>query len=121
MAKVTVNQGDTIQVLDDNGKPFEGQIQVPSLDNKNHTKMSQTVVRVKPEVLERRDLAEYFAVETTNADMEAIHVLINPLYNALRAISQQVNIDRDAKAEEEVYKFINAMRANLDTLFENKP
>lgn len=121
MTRVTVNQGDIIQVLDDNGKPFEGQVQIPSLDNKNHTKMTQTVVRVKPEVLERRDLAEYFAVEITNADMEAIHVLINPLYNALRAISNQTNIDRDARAEEEIYKFINAIRINLDPLYENKP
>lgn len=120
MTKVTVEQGDIIQVIDDEGNPFEGQVQIPSLENKDHTKMTQTLSRIKPEIIERRELAEYLTTTVDDADMVVIHDLINPLYNALRSISKQTNIDRDARAEEEVYKFINSIRTNLKTLYENK-
>jgi len=120
MTKVTVEQGEIIKVSDNKGSPFEGQVQVPNLENKDHSKMTQTLVRIKPEVLERRELAEFLTTTVEDADMVVIHDLINPLYNALRSISKQVNIDRDAKAEEEVYKFLNSIRTNLETLYENK-
>ena len=120
MNKVAVQNGDVIQVVDGDGNVFEGNVQLPDLDSKEHGKMSTVVVKVKPETLERRSLAEFLNTTVDNVDMITIHNLINPLYNAVRAVSLQNNIDRDARAEEEIYKFINSIRTNLESLYENK-
>lgn len=115
-----ITQGEIIQVTDNEGNTFEGEVRIPNLDNKNFGEMKTLVTKIAPEVLQERGLATFLTTTVDNADMVAINEKVIPLYQALRSISVQKGIDRDARATEEIYKFLNDIRTNLETLYQNK-
>lgn len=112
--------GDIIQVEDNDGNIFEGELQIPNLDNKSFENVKTTVIKIKPDVVQQRELATYFTTTVTDAEMVAIDAKVLPLYEALRSISVQPNIDRDERARTEIYRFLNEIRGNMETLVNNK-